>query len=448
MTTVQARVYRPSATGIIPAGGSLQWTPTRATLLPGAPQTLVLPAPFTVNLTSDINTFELADSGPDWAWSVYEVFPGMASQTRLVAVPDSPDLVDYTTLVVVDPGTLTPVQQPNVPIWYAYVDGVEAEAAASAASSEASRVAAVAAQTAATGSQTSASNSASAAAGSAVAAASSAVNAASSATAAGNHVATALNHANNASTYAGQASASKDAAAASAATATTQGNAANAAATAADVSKTAAQTARTGAETARTGAEAAQAIATANANGFSAGQLTTGAPGTDVIVNISGSAPNRKLDLTIPRGLTGLTPNITIGNVTTGNPPQTTIGPTGPGGPQGAKGDPGDLMGTASGNVSGTITLTTAEYPSTRTWTLTGNVTLVLPTPASDKSGTISLVLIQDATGNRTVTWPAAVKWPEAIAQQPAPAALSVSFINLVWTGTLWLGMIGGKSFA
>jgi hypothetical protein len=75
-------------------------------------------------------------------------------------------------------------------------------------------------------------------------------------------------------------------------------------------------------------------------------------------------------------------------------------------------------------------------------------VTLVLPTPGATKSGTITLVLTQDATGSRTITWPAGVKWPDGIAQQPAAAANSTSVIHLLWTGTMWLGLLGGKSFA
>ena len=117
-------------------------------------------------------------------------------------------------------------------------------------------------------------------------------------------------------------------------------------------------------------------------------------------------------------------------------------------GPQGAVGDMSLVTGPS--NATGTITLTEANLPSTRLYTLTGNTTFVLPTPAATpaRSGTITLVLTQDATGNRTVTWPAAVKWPDGIAQQPAVAANSVSVIHLLWTGAAWYGLVGGKSFA
>jgi hypothetical protein len=117
-------------------------------------------------------------------------------------------------------------------------------------------------------------------------------------------------------------------------------------------------------------------------------------------------------------------------------------------GPQGAVGDMSLVVGP--GNISGTVTLTEADLPSTRLRTMTGNVTFVLPTPVATpaRSGTITLVLTQDATGNRTITWPASVKWPDGIAQQPAAGPNTVSVIHLLWTGAAWLGLLGGKSFA
>lgn len=119
-------------------------------------------------------------------------------------------------------------------------------------------------------------------------------------------------------------------------------------------------------------------------------------------------------------------------------------------GPQGAVGDM--VLVTGPANTTGSVSLPESALPSTRIWTLTGNVTLTLPTPVATptRSGTITLVLIQDATGNRTITWPSSttLKWPDGIVQQPAAAANSVSVIHLLWTGTQWLGLVGGKSFA
>jgi hypothetical protein len=81
---------------------------------------------------------------------------------------------------------------------------------------------------------------------------------------------------------------------------------------------------------------------------------------------------------------------------------------------------------------------------------LSANVTsMALPTsPIALQSGTVTLVLTQDATGGRTITWPVGVKWTDGIPQQPATGANTVSVFHLLWTGTQWLGMLGGKSFA
>jgi hypothetical protein len=121
-------------------------------------------------------------------------------------------------------------------------------------------------------------------------------------------------------------------------------------------------------------------------------------------------------------------------------------------GVKGDKGDPGDMI-TVTGPTtmaSGTIALTEAHLPSTRIYTLAGNVAVTLPIPVGGKSATITLVFYQDAVGGRTITWPTAslLKWPEAIQQQPAAGANSMSIIHLMWTGTQWVGLLGGKSFA
>jgi hypothetical protein len=115
---------------------------------------------------------------------------------------------------------------------------------------------------------------------------------------------------------------------------------------------------------------------------------------------------------------------------------------------QGPQGDPGDLVATTFQNWTGAITL--EEYPHTYTGTLTGNVTgITLPTePLAQQSGTVTLVVKQDAVGNRTIVWPTEVLWPEAIEPQPTPGANSISLFNLMWTGQVWLGFVGGKSFA
>lgn len=115
---------------------------------------------------------------------------------------------------------------------------------------------------------------------------------------------------------------------------------------------------------------------------------------------------------------------------------------------QGPQGEPGDLVGTTVGSWGGSVVL--QSYPQTYLSTLTASVSsMTLPTsPIALQSGTITLVLTQDATGGRTIAWPSSVKWPDGIVQQPAGGPNTVSVFHLMWTGTQWLGMLGGKSFA
>ena len=115
---------------------------------------------------------------------------------------------------------------------------------------------------------------------------------------------------------------------------------------------------------------------------------------------------------------------------------------------QGPQGEPGDLVGVTTSSWGGSVVL--EKYPQTYVSTLTASVSsMTLPaSPIGLQSGTITLVLTQDATGGRTITWPSAIKWPDAIVQQPATGPNTTSIIHLLWTGTTWLGMVGGKSFA
>lgn len=114
---------------------------------------------------------------------------------------------------------------------------------------------------------------------------------------------------------------------------------------------------------------------------------------------------------------------------------------------QGPQGEPGDLVGVTSGTWGGAVVLD--KYPQTYISSLTSSVSsMALPAPLSIQSGTITLVIKQDAIGGRTIAWPAEVLWPEAIEPQPTPGANTISMFNLLWTGNEWIGLLGGKSFA
>jgi hypothetical protein len=70
---------------------------------------------------------------------------------------------------------------------------------------------------------------------------------------------------------------------------------------------------------------------------------------------------------------------------------------------------------------------------------LTANCTLTFPAIAVGKQFT--LVLTQDSTGSRTVTWPTEVKWPGGTPPTLTTAAGSVDYFSFLCVdGTHWLG--------
>lgn len=75
--------------------------------------------------------------------------------------------------------------------------------------------------------------------------------------------------------------------------------------------------------------------------------------------------------------------------------------------------------------------------------TLTANCTLTFPTAAAGKSFT--LVLVQDATGSRTVTWPGTAKWAGGTAPTLSTGANKIDYLTFVCTdGTNWAGFVAG----
>lgn len=76
--------------------------------------------------------------------------------------------------------------------------------------------------------------------------------------------------------------------------------------------------------------------------------------------------------------------------------------------------------------------------------TLSANCTLTFPTAAAGKSFT--LVLVQDATGSRTITWPGTAKWAGGTAPTLSTGASKVDVLTFTCAdGTNWLGFLSGK---
>lgn len=70
--------------------------------------------------------------------------------------------------------------------------------------------------------------------------------------------------------------------------------------------------------------------------------------------------------------------------------------------------------------------------------TLTGNCTFTFTAPGGPCS--LVLKLVQDATGSRTVTWPAAVHWPGGTAPTLTTTANKVDIITFYYDGTTYFG--------
>jgi len=70
--------------------------------------------------------------------------------------------------------------------------------------------------------------------------------------------------------------------------------------------------------------------------------------------------------------------------------------------------------------------------------TLTGNCTFTFTAPPGPCS--LILKLVQDATGSRTVTWPAAVHWPAGTAPTLTATANKVDIITFYYDGTTYFG--------
>lgn len=84
--------------------------------------------------------------------------------------------------------------------------------------------------------------------------------------------------------------------------------------------------------------------------------------------------------------------------------------------------------------------------------TLTENVTTLNLNnpPATGKAGSLTMILKQDATGSRTVTWPASVKWAGGTAPTLSTAASSIDVLTFVTidAGTTWYAFLAGGGMA
>ena len=101
-----------------------------------------------------------------------------------------------------------------------------------------------------------------------------------------------------------------------------------------------------------------------------------------------------------------------------------------------------------AGNSSTAATLNLANG-NVQKLTLTANCTITLTAPASGAMRAMTLLVFQDATGSRTITWPAAVKWGNPGAPVLSTTASKMDIISLftVDGGTNWYGALGVRGY-
>jgi hypothetical protein len=97
---------------------------------------------------------------------------------------------------------------------------------------------------------------------------------------------------------------------------------------------------------------------------------------------------------------------------------------------------------TANSSTAITLSLTNGTV---QIITLTGNCTFTFPTATAGKGFT--LLLKQDATGSRTATWPASVKWPASTAPTITSTASKGDKYVFVGDGTYWWGSNAGQNY-
>ena len=101
---------------------------------------------------------------------------------------------------------------------------------------------------------------------------------------------------------------------------------------------------------------------------------------------------------------------------------------------------------TVTANTSTAYTIDLANG-TVQILTLTGNCTFTFPA-ATTAGRSFFLFLRQDATGGRTATWPATVRWPGGTAPTVTATASRTDKFVFTADGTNWLGSNAGQNYS
>jgi hypothetical protein len=104
---------------------------------------------------------------------------------------------------------------------------------------------------------------------------------------------------------------------------------------------------------------------------------------------------------------------------------------------------------SALGNSTGAKTINLANG-NVFSATLTGTVTFTFSGATASTACSFGLYLTQDATGSRTITWPASVKWAGGTAPTLTTTANAIDILvfETINGGTTWFGSLVGTNFS
>lgn len=104
---------------------------------------------------------------------------------------------------------------------------------------------------------------------------------------------------------------------------------------------------------------------------------------------------------------------------------------------------------SASSTASTSSTTISLANGNVQQLTLATNTTLALTGATNGTACSISLYVVQDGTGSRTITWPSSVKWPLGVVPTLSTGASKIDLIILETLdgGTTWYGSLAGADF-
>jgi hypothetical protein len=110
-----------------------------------------------------------------------------------------------------------------------------------------------------------------------------------------------------------------------------------------------------------------------------------------------------------------------------------------------APGDVNALPVIESSNIVATsgasLTLPSVTQCTVNDITLTANCTITMP--AANSGASFNVILRQDATGSRTVTW-GSVKWPGGVVPTLSTAAGAIDVLTFLCSNGQWFGFVAG----